>query len=103
MENEEDDDDENLTGQLAPAQKRKRSCADPIQYLAEKNTRENELRKEELEVRRQELQLKAQQQKQQFELQQMQLQQMKETHQSTQNLFVTLIEKLSNQTLNVSK
>ena len=69
MEDEEDDDDENLTEQLAPARKRKRrSCADPIQYLVEKKARENELRKEELEVRRQELQLKAEQLFRMFEL-----------------------------------
>ena len=96
VEDEEDSGDENLGEKPKPARKRKRrSCTDPIQYLVQKTTNENELRKEELEIRRQELQLKAEQQKQQFQLQQLQLQQMMETQKNTQNLFVTVIEKLS--------
>lgn len=93
---EEGSDDENLGEQPKPARKRKRrSCADPIQYLIQKTAKENDLKREELELRRQELQLKAEQQKQQFELQQLQLKQMMETQNNTQNLFATVIEKLS--------
>ncbi|CAB4034872.1 Hypothetical predicted protein [Paramuricea clavata] len=96
VEDEEHSGDENLGEKPKPARKRKRrSCTDPIQYLVQKTTNENELRKEELEIRRQELQLKAEQQKQQFQLQQLQLQQMMETQKNTQHLFVTVIEKLS--------
>ena len=93
---ESSDDDENLREQPKPARKRrKRSCTDPIKYLVQKSAKESELKKEELELKRQELELKAEQQKQQFQLQQLQLQQMMETQQSTQNLFVAVIEKLS--------
>ena len=91
---ESSDDDENLREQPKPARKR-RSCTDPIKYLVQKSAKESELKKEELELKRQELELKAEQQKQQFQLQQLQLQQMMETQQSTQNLFVAVIEKLS--------
>ena len=90
------DDDENLREQPKPARKRRRrSCTDPIKYLVQKTAKESELKREELELKRQELELKAEQQKQQFQLQKLQLQQMMETQQSTQNLFVAVIEKLS--------
>jgi hypothetical protein len=96
VEDEEGSDDENMGEKPKPARKRKRrSCADPIQYLVQKTTNENELKREELEIRRQELQLKAEQQKQQFQLQQLQLQQMMETQKNTQDLFVAVIGKLS--------
>ena len=90
---ESSDDEENLREQPKPA--RKRSCTDPIKYLVEKSAKESELKKEELELKRQELEPKAEQQKQQFQLQQLQLQQIMETQQSTQSLFVAVIEKLS--------
>lgn len=94
---DEDSDDENLGEQPKHVRKRKRrSCTDPIQYLVQKTTSENELRKEELEIRKQELQLKAEQQKQQIQLQQLQLQQMMEAQKNTQNIFIAVMEKLSN-------
>ena len=96
-ENEEDSDIEDQEElEPKPAKKRKRrSCADPIQYLVQKTANEKELSKEELELRRKELQLKAEEQKQQFELQQLHMQQMIESQKNTQKMFIAVIEKLS--------
>ena len=95
--NEEDSDVEDQENQAPkPAKKRKRrSCADSIQYLVQKTANEKELRKEELELRKKELQLKAEEQKQQFELQQLHMQQIIESQKNTQKMFIAVIEKLS--------